>query len=153
MKQMRLAEAIRLGSLVLKPVPGLFDDRDGGGCALGMGNYSISGQASDEFGVGALEKAYPWINIQQVPVPCDCGINHWFERKASVATAIAIVFNTHVCGDHTWTIDRLCQWVDSIDPTPRETQTESTEPTVQTQKAIHVLQTDATVSEKEKVFA
>lgn len=47
---MRLAEAIRLGSLVLKPVAGTTNDGKGGGCALGMAWKATS--TANEF-VGA----------------------------------------------------------------------------------------------------
>jgi hypothetical protein len=138
---MRVAEAIRLGSLVMRPVCGNMNDRMGGGCALGMAFLAlgkpIGRQIADE---------YPWMGEPKSlhDLPCSCSLDkpimlsggryynpEYGPYHAPIGTNVLVVhlFNYHVCTTKDWTIDRLCEWLDSVDPTPRETEslTEQTE--------------------------
>src|ERR1700687_528175 len=133
---MRAAEAIRLGSLMIKPVAGTRNDGNGGGCAIGMGNFSLTGDAgngADMHTCRAWERRFSWVTksvFTQLPCSCDsqmvvgsiCRITARSCVEASPIMAMVHLFNYHVCTVKDWTIDRLCEWFNSIDPTPRDSE-------------------------------
>lgn len=124
-KQLRFSEAMMLGSLSLTPIEGCRGVTGGhSGCAIGMAEYAVGRFArwcAAESEWAWLSKAYGYATY-----PCGCCLAL---PASSILTVIAQTFNNHVMGNRTWTIDRLAQWVDSIDPTPRDEQSESvTEP-------------------------
>jgi hypothetical protein len=126
---MRAAEAVRLGSLVVKPVAGKVSDGKGGGCAIGMGNFALGGAADCR----QFEARYRWLdNTPQSDLPCDCVGDGLMESgcytrnrdwvNSNYQSQMIHLFNYHVATVKDWTIDRLCEWLDSVDPTPREAQ-------------------------------
>lgn len=119
---MRAAEAIRLGSLVIKPVAGKFGDENGG-CAIGMGNFALS----KEGGCMHFVDKYLTLFVSQIPsdfLPCGCPATfptlEGCGGRFTISGTIIHLFDHHVVGAKDWTIDRLCEWLDSVDPTPRD---------------------------------
>lgn len=110
---MKLSEAVRLGSLYLTPLAGIRNDGNGQGCAIGMAEFAFGCRKND------LETKLPWLG-EECNFPCDC--DHVFY---GINYAIAHVFNQHVCGDKTWTLDQLADWIASIDPQEPEACTEN----------------------------
>lgn len=121
---MRLSEAILAGSMLIKPIPYYRHRDNGSGCALGMGEVAAG------CGQNKLESVYPWLLFSVKATPCGCssitypdGLGVHSYSIETFTCAIAHIFNEHVMGDKTWTLERLCDWVDSVDPTPREYKT------------------------------
>ena len=115
---MRAAEAMILGSTLIRGVPYTTDDSHGGGCALGM-----IGAATGRQGGWWMDHSKLWSTIQKIPCPCVSafGLTTPFGgRVVPCAGAVAHLYNEHVHGDHTWTLEQLADWVESVDPTPRE---------------------------------
>jgi hypothetical protein len=125
MAQMRFAEHMLLESSnhTLKPY---LRHQDGGArCAVGL--VELDG-SKDE----TAERKYPWIARTLVRLPCGCG---YVQGGPYAVTAIVHLFNEHVARGvagyrgmvggvsypdaEPWTLDRLAQWIDSVDPTPR----------------------------------
>lgn len=126
---MRLSEKIALGSLMLRPVPGILNDGHGGGCAFGMAKAADSAY---------VDKA--WLTeIHEDVLPCDCGKDKslvmggmctllprsWSARDYT--NAIVHIFNYHVATKKDWTIDQLCDWVRSVEPDEPEEVVPTTE--------------------------
>ncbi len=122
---MRMAQAILLGSTMLKWVRGVIDSGDGG-CALGMANAG-----------GVDWSSQRWINQHlDAQLPCDCdttkqimcggAIMGWFDTRWTKLNTLVHLFNYHVMTTKDWTIEQLCDWVDSVDPAPREVPMEAT---------------------------
>lgn len=121
---MRAAEAVRLGSLVLKPLRGGGNfGNNNFGCALEMANKATGKRGIEVY------NTFPWLEITETELPCNCvgpAYMLWLgnfqnERPHKSKEVLVHLFNQHVC-DGDWTIDRLCEWLDSVDPTPRETE-------------------------------
>ena len=117
---MRLSDAIALGRTLIKSVPYYRNDTNGGGCALGMADVAIGSTDSLNH--------YPWTCAEgsKFDLPCGCEkviLNHqWASR------IIVHIFNEHVHGDGDWTLDRLIDWVRSVEPIePNEQQAEQVE--------------------------
>lgn len=114
---MKLGEAIKKGSKLLKPLRGVQDNGQGEGCAWGMALHrSIS---SREEGYRFLEMA----SGKQVRLPCGCegkviGSCGWTVDfpggVTSLASAIVHVSNQHVI-DGDWSIDELADWVTAVE--------------------------------------
>lgn len=124
---MRAAEALILGSTIVKPVAGNIDDDKGGGCALGMINHGLGSNQRYEF-----TETFPWMwKENYTALPCDCkderligsgcGMFPRNQIQRHITSIVVHLFNWHVCHVHDWTIDRLAEYIDSVDPTPRET--------------------------------
>jgi hypothetical protein len=134
---MRAGEALMIGSMCIKPrrgtfyVPGLNE-----GCALGMIAIATNGveQTVRRSSAGLAGLAgFPWMSRQlTVEFPCGCenkdrvmGGGGMFARSSnvtgSVETMIVHLFNQHVI-DGDWTIERLADWIESVDPTPKSDQ-------------------------------
>jgi hypothetical protein len=119
---MRAGEALMIGSLQLRPRPFVIDDKNGRGCAIGMMNIA-NGKNSEDF----ITVLYPWMgNLVEMPCGHGCG-------PATVCGAMVHLFNEHVCTDmadeytfrafpgaEKWTLEQLADWLESVDPTPRE---------------------------------
>lgn len=110
---MTLAEAIHLGSLTLKPWAGTFYktvpaptvgyftlESATHGCALGMAMKAV--------GKATIVENFPFLVDYVVP-PC----KHAFQRTFS--DAIVHLFDSHVFGLKDWTLDRLIEWVASVE--------------------------------------
>lgn len=103
--RMQVSEAILLGSTMLKPVPYIRNDGSGGGCALGMAEIAVDG-AESGIERTAMGKWLLGISL----FPCVCGLISPYN------VLIAHIFNEHVCKDKTWTIEKLVDWVRSVEP-------------------------------------
>jgi len=118
---MRLAEAIRLGSL-LEPSPERGDFRH---CAIGMAarstghgnlcNYSKEDMAGINILVEMFKAEFPWTSDYQKNYTCPV-----CELSVCGEAVVYHPFDSHVFGDKAMTIEQLADWIDSIDPTPRE---------------------------------
>ena len=116
---MKLSEAILLGSTLVKPVRGQIDDGNGGGCAYGMANRS----SNSTFANPAWGDWDHHTELSQLPCGCslykpmmgaDGNTSSWY-GQIPARHAIIHIFNQHVC-DGDWTIERLAEWVASIEP-------------------------------------
>jgi len=127
MDQIRMAEHMLLEAKNHALVPYTRCDENDRRCALGL----VAGR--DEF-LGA-EKRYPWLYNEAV-CPCECmmprqgcpflSTGYRLPVKSNTSAVIAHLFNEHVMqggfgnpGAKPWTLERLADWIDSIDPTPR----------------------------------
>jgi hypothetical protein len=120
---MRLSEAILLGSATLTATPYRVMDGDGGGCALGMGFCAVG--ARTEWEAVAMSRKGQWIWLKEPftdSVPCGCpDDNAWLGMARAIGkydhrAVLAHIFNEHVCGDNTWTLEQLVDWVRSVEP-------------------------------------
>jgi hypothetical protein len=99
---------------------------DGARCALGL---------VEEPGGAAAERLYPWIDVVERRLPCECDDG----KTRRVSGLIAHLFNRHVrgrdwkatpaggrtesaepSGKQPWTLDRLAEWIDSVDPAAKK---------------------------------
>jgi hypothetical protein len=133
---MRTSEALMMGSLQLSPKPYCVDDGNGFGCAIGMIDVA-NGRVSTHWSGGDVE----WM-ILGVPLPCSCKTTC---ELWTAASAMIHLFNEHVCKDiftpnrlqpyggedytmaDKWTLEQLADWLESVDPTPKETPEEKHE--------------------------
>lgn len=117
---MRLSEAILAGSVLIpKTAPGNIDM-----CAIGMAIKALGLPTRTDLGVNynALFVNWPWTERADLPKPCDCAV----AAGEPVYVSIYHIFDSHIFDPYyDWTLDQLCQWVDSVDPTPKETVEES----------------------------
>lgn len=106
---MRLSEAIAIGRTLIKAVPMVRLSDDGQrGCALGMADAAY-GKAA-----WAANDIHQWVAQSECPrLPCGCELNSYW---LIYTNTIAHVFNQHVCGDGTWTLDQLIDYVRSVEP-------------------------------------
>jgi len=145
--KMRASEALMAGSLLIKARPYLAYG-DGDGCALGMIHAGALGVASfSEKNYNALIGSYPWMREIAADKPCNC-LPEDDDRlrndlraggRHGMVGLIAHLFNEHVMAGRNrgrggvmdgatphcpnaepWTLERLAQWIESVDPTPKE---------------------------------
>jgi hypothetical protein len=131
---MRLSEAILLGSTVVKPLRGVGLTTKGEGCAIGMalkaaGAPMIPWYAVNPEILGLSDQDYrrfwPWKDkLCGIDLPCTCEAQELMcgrgdvVPRSSINTIHAIIvhlFNQHVI-DGSWTIERLAEWVASVEP-------------------------------------
>lgn len=118
---MRASEALLLGSTLLEPEPFcLYNVETNRGCALGMMALAVGAQiskgnflATDTGMRERLDASFPWLK------------NPSSEGRLSIAHDIATKFNEEVCGGRyraapTMTLAQLADWIESVDPTPKE---------------------------------
>lgn len=109
---MKFCEAVLLGSTVLRPIPHVRRNNNGGGCALGMAE-AASGSALAEF-------TWPWLKTSPDKYPCGCLLfMPGFENILlpwNYAVVVAHIFNEHVCKDKTWTLEQLVDYIKSVEP-------------------------------------
>jgi len=78
-----------------------------------------------------LENKYPWV-YQKMDGPCGCSDQYNFSlEKPAVTHIIAHIFDEHIFGAKDWTLERLVDWVRSVEPE------EKTEATVLTDEEIY----------------
>ena len=117
---MRASEALILGSTILKPMRRTFDTGDGHGCALGMMNRAVGGTALNM----VYRRVFGWLHSSlQREAPCGC---HY---RSNVGSIVVHLFDNHEKSE--WTLERIADWLDSVDPTPREV------PEVKDEHAVH----------------
>ena len=112
---MRAAEALILGSTILKPVRQSYDTGTGFGCALGMMNRAIGGDGAHHL----WGMVFPWLGELIVESPasrgiCSCGCGQP-EAKRTVEDTII-----HLWDNEGWTASQIAEWLAKIDPTPLE---------------------------------
>lgn len=118
---MKLSDAINLGSSLIKPLAGQFlNEASDSGCAFGMA-YVASGR-----GALVCQNAWPWIeNVFRLPLPCGCNTSHklmWGGcsymdiPSPGLSNVIVHLFNYHVMTSKDWTLERLIDWVRSVEP-------------------------------------
>lgn len=129
---MKASEALILGSTMLRPRPRTFDDNYGSGCAMGMINKAIGGDALTQI---VLLK-YPWMSDRQFPYPCGCRRANGPQGDYTPhSTANDIVI--HLFDDHyghplngpklaKWTIEQIADWLGKVEPAEAPTYTEVT---------------------------
>jgi hypothetical protein len=112
---MRLAQAMIVGHEVKHLVPWRRDDGQGGGCALGL--------AEAGYETSNLEAVFPFLR-NNATAPCGC---QDFKQKNfhndalyssgihTVCDVVAHISNEHICGDGSWTLERLAEWLDKIE--------------------------------------
>jgi hypothetical protein len=118
-------------------VPYTRADGNGNRCALGLINDGDDAAVGDYD--NAAETQYPWIE-GHAPQPCNCKKIDLCLIQENISGIIAHLFNEHVMKERDgglfhpnaepWTMERLADWINSVDPTPGEpellTQTQST---------------------------
>jgi hypothetical protein len=121
---MKLSEAILLGSTVLAPrAGGQHFSETQEGCALGMAaiargcsfhQVATPFAEKDRRTLGAEGVWGPWM-LKEVPRPCDCW-RIWIRRKMRIKEVIAHLFDYHVMVKKNWTLERLVAWVETVEP-------------------------------------
>jgi hypothetical protein len=122
---MRLSEAILLGSTMLRPMAFTQNDGKGSGCALGMA--AIAGLGDSAWGKDTYDG---WAS--SAPAVAPCGHKEYLQKFCddsdghlqpikTVTSVIAHIFNEHVMGDGSWTLEQLVDWVRSVEPVEQVT--------------------------------
>lgn len=122
---MRFSDAIALGRTMIQPCPlAVFGDRNNG-CAQGMAIAAVGGY--DRWTAGYTSRDFwPW-TIKHEEIPCACQSRGGYGENT--LGVVAHLFDKHVFGDKTWTLDQLIDWVRSIEPPePEEALAVSTQP-------------------------
>lgn len=116
---MRLSDAIAMGRVLLKP-KAYVTIMDGEGCALGMA-FAAIGVTSHKEAVKRCKTVPEWKwlgKTKPVLFPCYCNPaeDRILRYKDDYRGWIAHLFNEHVCGDKTWNLDQLIDWIRSVEP-------------------------------------
>jgi hypothetical protein len=107
--KMRASEALMLGSTLRRQIFNLRYNTDGGACALGMIDVAL--------GVTA-EEYYNWLSI---PVSIQhCPICH--EESSYISNLVIHMNDQHFCSP-----DEIARFLESVDPTPKESAEEVTQ--------------------------
>ncbi len=108
-------QALLLGSTMLKPKRGVWNDGNGSGCALGM----VWAGAGNE----PLSQIFYTMEYQQPVLPCGCkktdeimwGDGHVrIDHCVGTDGVIIHLFNQHVC-DGSWSIEQLAEWMRGVE--------------------------------------
>jgi hypothetical protein len=140
----KLSEAILIGSTVVSARPGnQYNMKEKTGCAIGMAILGAGGSfARPTSGPGLRYRSeglewWSWTsNLERRPCRCWivpevqvqlieegrvwAWIRSFWTRKMAVKDIITHLFDRHVFGKRDWTIERLAQWVASVEPPARE---------------------------------
>jgi hypothetical protein len=122
--QMKLSEAILLGSTVITPKAGRqhFATTQSG-CALGMAavargcTFGPPGEPfheADRRTLGTEDVWGSWV-LQIVMRPCECW-RFQMPREMRIKDVITHIFDHHVMTKRNWTLDRLAAWVQTVEP-------------------------------------
>jgi hypothetical protein len=131
-KTMRLSERLLLGSLNLRPLRGVTRSSDGeSGCALGM-IYSVGGYSQSVDSWMCITKG---LEDPSFPYECGCDPLHGklmgagggfynSPERVNPRSMIIHLFNQHVCatdeevacGIERWSIERLAEWLEKVEP-------------------------------------
>jgi len=124
---MRASEALMLGSTLLKPLMGTWYQQDSSGeeygCAMGMIQAGLAGTAGGYSPLAIPEwMRYPWGRR----LPCDCTgdyvtgsmglMNSREVSEYTVQNTVVHLFNYHVMQKEDWTIERIADWLHSVEP-------------------------------------
>lgn len=102
---MRLSEAIRLGSLLVQEPAALDLDR----CAIGMAMKAHSFVCKTSNLIPFWDRYYPWLKASRNNCP-ECGIPMVYAEN------VFHLFDIHVATFKTMTIERLADFIESIEP-------------------------------------
>lgn len=129
---MKLSEAILLGSTVVPQNPGGILHDDGSGCALGLA-LAAAGKSRYLDVVSGLPRTmaffrnretvhttWPWLR-RDFAVPCSCSR----DSSSNGFSIITHLFDDHVFGREDWTLERLVNWVGSVEPQEEASATRS----------------------------
>jgi len=121
---MKLSEAILLGSTVVTPkAGGTYFTENQAGCALGMASiakgcsfrHATRPLPRKERRTLGMERVWgDWV-LSVVMRPCPC----WrfrVPREMRIKDIIAHIFDYHVMKKRNWTLDRLVEWVQTVEP-------------------------------------
>lgn len=113
---MKFSELMLTGNTVAKARPGSFRSQAGdSACALGLaaigngctfGSYGTAGVSTER--TGNAELLWPWLT-NFAKRPCHC---FWKPRNMMVRDIVTHLFDHHVFGFRTWSLERLGEWVD-----------------------------------------
>jgi hypothetical protein len=116
-----LSDLIRKGSTMIVSEPHVRWD-DGKGCAIGMAEIALGLPRFERLCFGYNERhaaniecqpGFEWLQTKYfLKTPCGC-LSH---SSTPALNIIAHIFNMHVHGDHSWTLDQLIEWVRSVEP-------------------------------------
>jgi hypothetical protein len=142
----RLSDAILIGSTVVKAKPGRqYSMKEKSGCAIGMAIVGAGGRFVPRapgppmvYRSDGLEWWSWTINLETRPCRCrivaeaagrmwPCLRSFWL-RKMPVKDIITHLFDCHVFGKGDWTIERLAEWVASVEPRKNEPVTPQPKP-------------------------
>jgi hypothetical protein len=123
---MKLSEYVMLGSTLIESVPYVRWNGRGGGCALGMAESALGLKRVSSFTNMAEvcevsiedQPGFEWMNDEVFTSPCGCRPKF----QVSAVQAIVHIFNHHVHGEGDWTLEKLCDWVRSIEPQEETTE-------------------------------
>ena len=121
---MRLSDAIATGRTIVMPHAYTIFNSPKEGCALGMGLLGAGGHYSEapfenpDNPYKQLTERWPWLE-SPCAAPCGC-----IEAQVNVFDVIGHIFDRHVIDDGSWTLDRLIDWVRSVEPSEAEETTE-----------------------------
>lgn len=134
---MKLSEAIRLGSLILKPCQGVnISLAEDSGCAMGMalvanGHPLRQSIVTEDANDRLVMLGFPVNKL--VTLPC-CS-----QSTAPLSACIIHIFDNHVCHTKDWTLDDLIEWVASVEEDAPTANAVSTPETIATEKeVVHV---------------
>ena len=120
---MKLSEAILLGSTVLTPkAGGQHFPESQSGCALGMAAIARgcsfrtvkNFDERDRRTLGTEGVWGDWV-LEKVVRPCDCW-RFWIRREMRIKDIITHLFDWHVMIKKNWTLERLVEWVETVEP-------------------------------------
>ena len=133
----RFAEHMLLEAKNHGLVPYVRADQFGNRCALGLIENHVEDKRFEK--AEMAEMVYPWI-VNECVSPCNCPYINFIgsydpEPPYEVVDIIIHLFNEHVMRQHgggranpeaePWTLERLADWIDSQDPTPRHAEPEA----------------------------
>lgn len=113
---MKLSSAIATGRVLVMPASGAEWRNDGSGCARGM--------ALEGAGIGRIESCgggenwlrfcgtWPWTRLPANASPCGCVCSY----GVTYCHYIAHIFDDHIIHKGDWTLDRLIDWIASVEP-------------------------------------
>lgn len=120
---MKLSEAILLGSTILAPQAGSqYSSETKAGCALGMAAIARGAgfrqvplaNKADKRTLGTEGLWGVWV-LTMTKRPCKC----WpllAPREMRIKDIIAHIFDQHVMRKKDWTLERLVEWVETVEP-------------------------------------
>lgn len=132
MKTIPLHEAILSGSTLIRwrahtTLAYNLQGEPVGGCAIGMALVAADADAFLRAKSAIAAENWPWVlTTRFLLYPCECGNAHRgpLAGQIDVSTLVIIghLFDHHVMNDfdyiyQRWSLERLCDWVRSVDPT------------------------------------
>ena len=118
---MKLVEAVRLGSLVVKPKAGQYLIADEG-CVIGMAMKAMSVNRVYSFPKDIINLLCKFPFLQKlVKLPCNCtaqDFGNYIAQDFDFLNCITHIFDHHVAlpkFKDCWTFDQLCDWIEKTE--------------------------------------